>query len=83
MTKKTATKTGNKVAEDKILSNVTLKKINSKLMSTKENLESQVKDLSKQVKKLSKKSGKKSLKLLKLGPTAKGRYDLEVLRLDK
>jgi predicted flap endonuclease-1-like 5' DNA nuclease len=65
MTKKTATKTGNKVAEDKILSNVTLKKINSKLMSTKENLESQVKDLSKQVKKLSKKSGKKSLKLLK------------------
>jgi len=63
--KKTAKKTGNKAAEDKILSTATLKKIDSKLMSTKEDLESQVKYLSKQVKKLSKKSGKKAVKVLK------------------
>jgi predicted flap endonuclease-1-like 5' DNA nuclease len=63
--KKSANKTAKKVTEDKILSAKTLKKIDSKLMSTKEELENQVEDLSSQVKKLSKKSGKKALKLLK------------------
>lgn len=58
-------KTGEKVADDKIISVATLKKIDSKLTSTKENLESQVEDLNAQVKKISKKSSKKALKLLK------------------
>jgi predicted flap endonuclease-1-like 5' DNA nuclease len=63
--KKAAKKAVKKVTEDKIFSTTTLKKIDSKLMSTKEELEKQVEDLSSQVKKLSKKSGKKALKLLK------------------
>jgi predicted flap endonuclease-1-like 5' DNA nuclease len=58
-------KTAKKVTEDKTVSASTLKKIDSKLMSTKEDLESQVEDLSAQVKKISNKSGKKALKLLK------------------
>jgi predicted flap endonuclease-1-like 5' DNA nuclease len=58
-------KTAKKVTEDKTVSAATLKKIDNKLMSTKEELESQVEDLSAQVKKISKKSGKKALKLLK------------------
>jgi predicted flap endonuclease-1-like 5' DNA nuclease len=65
MTKKTAKKTEKKVTEDKSISAATLKVINSKLMSTKKDLEDQVEDLSAQVKKLSKKSGKQALKLLK------------------
>lgn len=65
MTKKTAKKTEKKVPEDKSISAATLKIINSKLMSTKKDLEDQVEDLSAQVKKLSKKSGKQALKLLK------------------
>lgn len=58
-------KTGKKVPEDKIISVATLKKIDNKLTSTKEDLENQVGDLSAQVKKISKKSSKKALKLLK------------------
>lgn len=58
-------KTSKKVTEDKNVSASTLKKIDSKRMSTKEELESQVEDLSLQVKKMGKKSGKKALKLLK------------------
>lgn len=58
-------KTAKKLTEDKTVSATTLKKIDNKIMSTKEDLESQVEDLSAQVKKLSKKSGKKALKLLK------------------
>lgn len=65
MTKKTTKKTEKKATEDKIISAATLKKINSKLMSTKKDLEDQVEDLSAQVKKLSKKPEKKALKLLK------------------
>jgi predicted flap endonuclease-1-like 5' DNA nuclease len=65
MTKKTTNKTEKKATEDKIISAATLKKINSKLMSTKKDLEDQVEDLSAQVKKLSKKPEKKALKLLK------------------
>jgi predicted flap endonuclease-1-like 5' DNA nuclease len=58
-------KKSKKVTEDKNVSASTLKKIDSKRMSTKEELESQVEDLSLQVKKMGKKSGKKALKLLK------------------
>jgi predicted flap endonuclease-1-like 5' DNA nuclease len=58
-------KTGKKLAKDRIISVATLKKIDSKLTSTKESLENQVEDLSAQVKKVSKKSSKKALKLLK------------------
>ena len=65
MTKKTAKKTQKKVMENKLISAATLKMINSKLMSTKKDLEEQVENLSAQVKNLSKKSGKKALKLLK------------------
>ena len=65
MTKKTAKKTEKKSAEDKSLTAATLKKINSKLTSTKKDLEEQVEDLSAQVKTLSKKSSKKAFKLLK------------------
>jgi predicted flap endonuclease-1-like 5' DNA nuclease len=65
MTKKTAKKIEKKASEDKTLSAATLKKINSKLASTKKDLENQVDDLSAQVKKLSKKPGKQALKLLK------------------
>jgi predicted flap endonuclease-1-like 5' DNA nuclease len=64
--KKTVKKeTGKKVAEDKSVSVATLKKIDSKLISTKQELENQVDNLSAQVKKVSKKSGKKAFKLLK------------------
>jgi predicted flap endonuclease-1-like 5' DNA nuclease len=65
MTKKTAKKTEKKITADKIMSAATLKKINSKLMSTKKDLEDQVEDLSAQVKKLSKKPEKQAIKLLK------------------
>ncbi|MFT6991319.1 MAG: putative flap endonuclease-1-like 5' DNA nuclease [Paraglaciecola sp.] len=65
MTKKTVKKIEKKATEDKTLSAATLKKINSKLASTKKDLENQVDDLSAQVKKLSKKPGKQALKLLK------------------
>jgi predicted flap endonuclease-1-like 5' DNA nuclease len=65
MTKKTVKKTEKKVTADKIMSAVSLKKINSKLMSTKKDLEDQVEDLSAQVKKLSKKPEKQAMKLLK------------------
>jgi predicted flap endonuclease-1-like 5' DNA nuclease len=65
MTKKTAKKTEKKTTEDKFISAATLNIINSKLMSTKKDLENQVEDLSAQVKKLSKKPKKQALKLLK------------------
>jgi predicted flap endonuclease-1-like 5' DNA nuclease len=75
MTKKTEKKTakkvsvkkkaGKKLAKDRIISVATLKKIDSKLTSTKESLENQVEDLNAQVKKVSKKSSKKASKLLK------------------
>lgn len=65
MTKKTTKKTEKKTKEDKSVSAETLKKINSRLTSTKEDLENQVEELSAKVKKLSKKSGKKASKLLK------------------
>jgi predicted flap endonuclease-1-like 5' DNA nuclease len=68
MTKKTAKKTEKtekKISENQSISAATFKIINSKLMSTKKDLEDQVEDLSAQVKKLSKKSAKQALKLLK------------------
>lgn len=65
MTKKTTKKTEKKTKEDKSVSAETLKKINSRLTSTKKDLENQVEELSAQVKKLRKKSGKKASKLLK------------------
>ncbi|MFT6909955.1 MAG: putative flap endonuclease-1-like 5' DNA nuclease [Oleiphilaceae bacterium] len=58
-------KTEKKLAKDRIISVATLKKIDSKLSTTKESLENQVEDLNAQVKKVSKKSSKKALKLLK------------------
>jgi predicted flap endonuclease-1-like 5' DNA nuclease len=58
-------KTEKKGTVDKTISVTTLKKIDSKLTSTKEELESQVEGLSAKVKKMGKKSGKKAFKLLK------------------
>jgi len=65
MTKKTVKKPEKKATEDKSISTATLNIINSRLTSTKKDLEEQVEELSAQVKKLSKKSGKQALKLLK------------------
>ena len=65
--KKTTAKktTAKKTTDEKNIATATLEKINSKLTSTKKDLENQVEDLSAQVKKLGKKSGKKALKMLK------------------
>jgi predicted flap endonuclease-1-like 5' DNA nuclease len=63
--KKTTKNSKNKVKQGKTLSASALEAINSKLTSTKKDLENQVEDLSAQVKKLGKKSGKKALKRLK------------------
>tara|TARA_R110002167_G_scaffold298655_1_gene502992 strand:+ start:2108 stop:2725 length:618 start_codon:yes stop_codon:yes gene_type:complete len=62
MSKKTSKKEAKKTTK-KSISDAALKKINRKLISTKNALENQVEDLSLQVKKLGKKSGKKALKL--------------------
>jgi predicted flap endonuclease-1-like 5' DNA nuclease len=82
--KKTAKKvsakktTAKKTTDDKSIGAATLEKINSKLTSTKKDLENQVEDLSAQVKKLGKKSGKKALKMLQ---ELDGSYQRRLLNL--